>query len=64
MHLCHSSVLLPAAALLFAVSAAVAQSKQDVLFQRAVKATKCEQVPNNGRYCTYDFGPALTIGIT
>ena len=42
---------------------AVAQSKQDVLFQRALKATSCEQIPNNGRYCKYEFERVLSIGI-
>jgi hypothetical protein len=63
MHFLHASVLLPASVLLLALPAAFAQSKQDVLFQRAVKATKCDQTQNNGKYCTYSFGSALTIVI-
>ncbi len=39
------------------------QSLQDRLFQRAIEATKCEEIPNNGRYCTYRFGKVLQIGI-
>jgi len=39
------------------------QSLQDRLFQRAIEATKCEEIPNNGRYCTYRFGKVLEIGI-
>ena len=63
MHLCRSSRFLIAAAMSLALHTAYAQSRQDVLFQRALKATSCEQVPNNGRYCKYDFGPVLTISI-
>jgi hypothetical protein len=51
-------------ALLLVTTPAVAQkSLQDRLFQRAVEATKCEEIPNNGRYCTYGFGKVLQIGI-
>jgi hypothetical protein len=51
-------------ALLLATTSAFAQkSLQDRLFQRAVEATKCEEIPNNGRYCTYRFGKVLQIGI-
>jgi len=39
------------------------QTLQDKLFQRALKGTTCKQVPNNGRYCTYQFDNTLTIGI-
>ena len=50
--------------LLLATTPALAQkSLQDRLFQRAVEATKCEGIPNNGRYCTYGFGKVLQIGI-
>ena len=63
MHLRHATASVVTAALLLAQSDAFAQSRQDLLFQRALKATKCEQVPNNGRYCTYKFGTELTIGI-
>lgn len=42
---------------------ATAQSLQDRLLQRALKATSCEQVPNNGRYCKYEFSNMLSIGI-
>jgi hypothetical protein len=38
-------------------------SQQDVLFQRALKATSCTQAPNNGRLCTYEFGSMLSISI-
>ncbi len=63
MHFCRTSYLLVAAALLLSLPAAHGQSNQDALFQRALKATSCEQIPNNGRYCKYEFGTALTIGI-
>ena len=63
MHLRRSLAFLVAAALSLVLPQAIAQSKQDVLFQRALKATSCEQVPNNGRYCKYDFELVLTIGI-
>ena len=63
MHLCRSSLFLIAAAMSLALPTAYAQSKQDVLFQRALKATSCEQVPNNGRYCKYEFERVLSIGI-
>lgn len=39
------------------------QSTQDRLLQRATAAMKCEEIPNNGRYCTYRFGNTLQIGI-
>ena len=63
MHRSRSSVFLIAAALTFALPAAYGQSKQDVLFQRALKGTTCELVPNNSRYCKYELGKVLTIGI-
>jgi hypothetical protein len=51
-------------ALLLATTPTFAQKLlQDRLFQRAVEATKCEEIPNNGRYCTYGFGKVLQIGI-
>lgn len=51
-------------ALLLATTPAFAQnSLQDRLFQQTVEATKCEEIPNNGRYCTYGFGKVLQIGI-
>lgn len=57
-------VLAPTLALLLAAGSAFAQqSLQDRLFQRAIEATKCEEIPNNGRYCTYKFGKVLKIGI-
>lgn len=62
MHVFRSPFLF-AAALMLALPAAHAQTNQDVLFQRALKATSCEQIPNNGRYCKYEFGNVLTIGI-
>jgi hypothetical protein len=43
--------------------AASSQSLQDKLFQRALEGTKCEQIPNNGRYCTYKFGGTVEVGI-
>lgn len=53
-----------ALSLLLAAAPAFAQmSLQDRLFQRAIEATKCKDVRNNGRYCTYGFGKALQIGI-
>lgn len=45
------------------LSLANAQSIQEKLFQRATAATKCEQEPNNGRYCKYEFPKILEIGI-
>lgn len=63
MHRRRSSLALIAAAVALALPAAYAQSKQDVLYQRAMKGTSCEQVPNNGRYCKYEFGKVLAIGI-
>lgn len=57
-------VLTPTLALLLAAESAFAQqSLQNRLFQRAIEATKCEEIPNNGRYCTYRFGKVLQIGI-
>ncbi|MGZ8911084.1 MAG: hypothetical protein ACXW09_14010 [Methylococcaceae bacterium] len=44
-------------------SAAFEMTLQEQLFQRALQGTKCEQIPNNGRYCKYQFGTALEIGI-
>lgn len=44
-------------------SLVLAETPQEKLFQRALKGTKCEQIPNNGRYCTYKFGSILEIGI-
>ena len=44
-------------------TASFAEALQDKLFQRALQGTKCEQVPNNGRYCTYQFGNTLEVGI-
>ena len=44
-------------------SSAAAQTLQDRLLQRALSAAACDQVPNNGRYCTYKFGNVLEIGI-
>lgn len=52
-----------ATALPLATATAQGQSAQESLFQRALKATNCEQVANNGRYCKYDFGRTLSIGI-
>jgi|CXWL01.1.fsa_nt_gi hypothetical protein len=51
--------------LLFLASGSVfaEQSRQDRLFQRAIDATKCEEIPNNGRYCTYKFGDILQVSI-
>lgn len=42
---------------------ATAQPLQDQLFARALQSVKCEQVPNNGRYCTYKFRDTLEFGI-
>lgn len=44
-------------------SMALAQTQQETLFQRALQGTKCEQIPNNGRYCKYQFDGVLEIGI-
>ena len=44
-------------------SLTLAQTQQEKLFQAALQGTKCEQIPNNGRYCTYQFGRILEIGI-
>jgi hypothetical protein len=57
-------VLVSTLALLLGTVPAFAQtSLQDRLFQRAIEATKCGEIPNNGRYCTYGFGKVLQIGI-
>ena len=48
---------------IFLPSIAFSQSLQVKLFNRALEGTKCEQIPNNGRYCTYQFGNILKIGI-
>ena len=58
-----SSVLSIAATLSLTLPAVHAQSQQDVLLQRALKGTTCEQVPNNGRSCKYEFGNVLTLRI-
>lgn len=51
-------------ALLLATGTAFAQqSLQDRLVQRAIEGTKCEEIPNNGRYCTYKFEKVLEISI-
>ena len=63
MHFRRASLFLFASALSLALPVAHGQSDQDALLQRALKATSCEQVPNNGRYCKYEFGNVLTIGI-
>jgi hypothetical protein len=46
-------------------SAFAQQPLQDRLFQRAIKATECNDFPKpTGRYyCTYKFGKVLEIGI-
>jgi hypothetical protein len=44
-------------------SLALAQSPQEKLFQRTLQGSKCEQIQDNGRYCTYQFGSILEIGI-
>ena len=44
-------------------TASFADALQDKLFQLAVQGTKCEQVPNNGRYCSYQFGNTFEVGI-
>lgn len=57
-------VLTPTLALLLTAWPAFAQpSLQSRLFQRAIEATECEEIPNNGRYCTYKFWKVLQIGI-
>jgi hypothetical protein len=63
MQNCRPSNFLVLAALSFASTFAFSQPRQEILFQRALKATSCEQVPNNGRYCKYEFGQVLAIGI-
>lgn len=63
MHPRRPSRLLIGLSLAVALSAALGQPMQDALFQRALKGTTCEQTPNNGRYCKYEFGNALAIGI-
>ena len=62
MHLCRSPFTF-AAVLFLSLPAAYGQPNQNALFQRALKATSCAQIPNNGRYCKYEFGNVLTIGI-
>ena len=46
-----------------ALHIAQAQSPQDSLFQRALKATTCSQTLSNGRICKYEFGNTLSITI-
>lgn len=48
---------------LLAHSIALAQTQEKTLFQRTLQGTKCEQIPNNGRYCKYQFDDILEIGI-
>jgi hypothetical protein len=58
------STLTATLVLLLATETASAQpSLQDRWVQRAIDGTKCEDIPNNGRYCTYSFGDVLKIGI-
>ena len=58
------SIFVSALALLLVTGSAIAQqSIQERLVQRATDGTKCEEIPNNGRYCTYKFGTTLQIGI-
>ena len=52
-----------AAVLLLQPTLAQALDLQETLFQRALQGTKCEQIPNNGRYCKYQFGSVLEVGI-
>lgn len=59
----YSSPILAVASLSLASTMACAQSRQDVLFQRALKASSYEQVANNGRSCKYEFGQVLAFGI-
>jgi hypothetical protein len=57
-------VLASTLTLLLATTLVFAQEVlQDRLFQQAVKAAKCEEITNNGRYCTYKIGKDLEIGI-
>jgi hypothetical protein len=58
-----SQHFLVASAISLALPTAYGQSIQDALYQRALKATICEQLPNNGRYCKYEFGQTLSFGI-
>jgi len=44
-------------------SITLSEPLQDKLFNRALEGTKCEKTPNNGRYCSYQFGDILKIGI-
>lgn len=50
-------------ALMLATFSAQAESRADRLFKRAVAATACEQVPNNGRRCNYKFGDILEFSV-
>jgi hypothetical protein len=63
MHLHHLSIFFATAAFLLGHPSAIAQPKQEALFQRALEGTSCKQIPNNGRYCKYEFGKVLEIGI-
>jgi hypothetical protein len=59
-----SSILAAAVVfLLLQAFTAGAQTMQDRLFQRVVAGTKCETIPNNGRYCKYQIASALQVGI-
>ena len=48
-----------------AVSTALASQNdiQEQLFTRALKASSCEQTPNNGRICSYRFEKTLEVNI-
>jgi len=50
-------------ALMLAAVPAQAEGRADRLLKRAVAATSCEQVPNNGRRCNYKFGDILEFSV-
>jgi len=58
----HRAMIL-AVAIILGAPVVEADALQEALFSRTLAATKCEQVPNNGRYCTYRFEDILEIGI-
>lgn len=57
------TTLSPLAIALWLLAPAAYGKKQEALYQRALKAMSCEQIPNNGRYCKYEFGKTLSLGI-
>ena len=55
--------LIPVLSMMFSVPTFAQPSLKNRLFKLAIEAIKCEETPNNGRYCTYKFDKVLEIGI-